>query len=78
VLEGQIEIIELNRDQTHLALNATCQPPFGPAGRLVAEALLQRLAEATVRDFVERMRDRLESPEVLVRKIPVQLVEASP
>ena len=61
VLNGKIEVAGLGDGQTHLALDGTCEPPLGVAGGLIARTLLRRVADASVQDFVERVRGRLES-----------------
>ena len=59
VLEGDLEVAPLGRHHCQLSLSARYQPPFGLLGKAVDRALLSRVAEATVKDFVERVADAL-------------------
>jgi hypothetical protein len=40
---------------TRLTLNATYDPPLGKLGRLIDRALMHRVADLTMTDFVERL-----------------------
>ena len=53
-LEGDLEIAPMGATRSQLSLSAQYVPPLGMAGKLVDRALLHRVAEATVKDFVER------------------------
>jgi hypothetical protein len=55
VLDAELEIAPLGRQQTQLALSGSYTPPLGPVGRAIDRALLHRVAEATVKDFVDRV-----------------------
>jgi hypothetical protein len=61
-LEGQIEIANLGLATTQIGISANYDPPMGLIGNIADRALMHRVAEATVRDFMERIRDRLERP----------------
>jgi len=54
-LEGELEVAALGSHLTQLGLSARYKPPFGPIGDALDRALLHRVAEATIRDFVERV-----------------------
>ena len=54
-LEGELEVAALGRHLTQLGLSARYKPPFGLVGQYLDRALLHRVAEATIRDFVERV-----------------------
>lgn len=54
-LEGELEVAALGPHLTQLGLSARYKPPFGLVGQSLDRALLHRVAEATVRDFVERV-----------------------
>jgi hypothetical protein len=62
-LEGEIEAAPVGADRTQLSMTARYTPPFGLLGRVADRALLHRVAEATVKDFVDNVaavvRDRL-------------------
>ena len=58
-LDADIEISALGDERTHLAMSARYRPPFGMIGRAVDRAMMHRVAEATVKDFLDRVGDRL-------------------
>jgi hypothetical protein len=60
VLDGQLEIAHLGPTTTQVGLSATYEVPLGWVGKIADRALLHRVAEATVRDFMERIRIRLD------------------
>ena len=55
VLEADLEIGALGAHRTQLALNASYRPPLGTVGRAIDRALLHRVAEATVKDFLDQV-----------------------
>jgi hypothetical protein len=55
VLEAELEVGALGGHRTQLALNASYRPPLSVVGRAVDRALLHRVAEATVKDFLDQM-----------------------
>jgi hypothetical protein len=59
VMEGDLELAPLGDGRAQLAMSARYRPPLGAAGRLADRAVLHRVAEATVKDFVDRVADRL-------------------
>lgn len=61
VLEGQLEIAPLGTDNTQLGLSATYEPPLGLVGQIADRALLHRVAEVTVKDFLESVAKRIAS-----------------
>jgi hypothetical protein len=54
-LEADIELGSLGEDRTQLAISARYRPPLGALGRTVDRVLLHRVAEATVKDFLDRV-----------------------
>jgi hypothetical protein len=58
-LEADIEVAPLGPGRTQLAINARYAPPLGRLGRAIDRALLHRVAEATIKDFLDRTADRL-------------------
>ena len=60
-LEGQLEVEEIGKDRTLVTLSASYQPPMGELGAAVDRAILHRLADATMKDFVDRVAQRLEA-----------------
>lgn len=61
VLDGDLEIARLGTERTQLAFSAQYRPPLGFIGRTVDRALLSRVAEATIKDFVDRIAERLDA-----------------
>jgi hypothetical protein len=59
-LDGQLEIAPIGKTKTQLGLSASYEPPLGLLGKVVDRALMHRVAEITVKDFVERIGDKLQ------------------
>jgi hypothetical protein len=47
-------------DTTHIEFRGVYTPPMGPVGALLDRVAMHRLAEATVRNFLERLVDLIE------------------
>jgi hypothetical protein len=58
-LEGVLEVAALGTARTQLGLSANYDPPMGLIGKIADRALFHRVAEVTVKDFLERIGDRL-------------------
>ena len=58
-LAGSLEVARLGPRQTLLALLVEYQPPFGRLGEILDEALLHRIAWATLNDFRDRVAKSL-------------------
>ena len=58
-LEANIELGSLGQDRTQLAISARYRPPLGVVGRTVDRVLLHRVAEATVKDFLDRVGEAI-------------------
>jgi len=58
-MEGDLELAPFGEGVTHLAMSGRYTPPFGRTGEAIDRALLNRVAEATVRDFVQRVAERI-------------------
>ena len=58
-LDADLEIAGLGLERTQLSISARYRPPMGAIGRLLDKALLHRVAEATVKDFVDRVAARV-------------------
>jgi hypothetical protein len=54
-LDANLELGSLGDDRTQLAISASYRPPLGAVGRTVDRVLLHRVAEATVKDFLDRV-----------------------
>src|SRR4029453_12737748 len=54
-LDANLELGSLGGDRTQLAISARYRPPLGAVGRAVDRVLLHRVAEATVKDFLDRV-----------------------
>lgn len=59
-LEADLEVASLGPSRTQLSVNARYTPPLGRLGSVIDRALLHRVAEATVKDFVDRVRAELQ------------------
>jgi hypothetical protein len=53
-LEADIEVAPLGPHWTQLSISAWYRPPLGQVGRVVDRALMHRVAEATIKDFLEQ------------------------
>jgi len=58
-LEADIELAPLGPGRTQLAISARYTPPLGALGRAIDRALLHRVAEATIKDFLDRTCESL-------------------
>ena len=58
-LEGDIEVASLGPERSQLAISARYRPPMGVIGNVMDKALLHRVAEATVKDFLDRAAGRI-------------------
>jgi hypothetical protein len=54
-LEADLEVAPLGPGRTQLAMSARYVPPFSSVGRAVDRAVLSRVAEATLKDFLDRV-----------------------
>jgi hypothetical protein len=54
-LDADLEVAPLGGRSTQLAISARYTPPLGKLGRLIDRAVLSRVAEATVKDFLDRV-----------------------
>jgi hypothetical protein len=60
-LDADIEVAPLGADRAQLAMSARYTPPLGAVGRTIDRALLSRVAEATVKDVLDRVADAIVS-----------------
>ena len=58
-LEADLEVAPLPPDRTQLAMSARYVPPSGPLGKAIDRAILYRVAEATLKDFLDRVGEAL-------------------
>jgi hypothetical protein len=54
-LDAELELGPLGRDRSQLAMNGRYDPPLGTVGRTVDRLALHRIAEATIKDFLDRV-----------------------
>jgi hypothetical protein len=52
-LDADIEVMSVDSDRARLAMSARYEPPLGRVGRVIDRALLSRVAEATLKDFLD-------------------------
>jgi hypothetical protein len=53
-LQADLEIAPLGPRRTHLSISARYDPPLGLVGRTLDRAMLHRVAELTIKDFLDR------------------------
>jgi hypothetical protein len=58
-LDADLEVAPVGDGRTQLAMSARYVPPFGGVGRVIDRALLSRVAEATLKDFLDRVADKI-------------------
>jgi hypothetical protein len=56
---GDLELAPFGPGASHLAMSGRYTPPYGAIGQALDRALLNRVAEATVRDFVQRVGEQI-------------------
>jgi hypothetical protein len=61
-LDADLEVAPLGDGRTQLAMSARYVPPFKGVGRVIDRAVLSRAAEATLKDFLDRVGDTIMSP----------------
>ncbi len=54
-MEAQLTVADMGKFLTQVRFEGNYQPPLGSVGRILDRALLSRLAEASVKDFVDRV-----------------------
>jgi hypothetical protein len=60
-LEGELELGSLGKDCTQLAISSRYDPPLGTVGRTIDRIALHRVAEATIKDFLDRVAATLQA-----------------
>jgi hypothetical protein len=60
-LEADLEVAPLSQDRTQLSMSARYKPPFGALGRVIDKAMLHRVAEATIKDFLDRTGEAIQA-----------------
>ncbi len=61
-LEADLEIAPLAQGRSQLAMSARYVPPLGVVGRALDRAVLFRVAEATIKNFLDRVEESTTSP----------------
>jgi hypothetical protein len=61
-LDADLEVAPVGDGRTQLAISARYVPPFKGVGRVIDRAVLSRAAEATLKDFLDRVGDTIMSP----------------
>jgi hypothetical protein len=60
-MEGHLILAAVGPDHTQLSFRGTYDPPLGAFGRALDKVLMHRLAESSVKGFVDRIGSALES-----------------
>jgi hypothetical protein len=58
-LDADLEVAALGPRRTQLSISARYRPPLGAFGRALDRAMLHRVAEATIKDFLDRVGERV-------------------
>lgn len=64
VFDGELEVAALGTHCTQLVISLNYRPPLGPVGERVDRFALHRVAEATIKDFLDRTGEALARPEL--------------
>jgi hypothetical protein len=59
-MTGRIELAPVEEKVTRLTVSGMYQPPLGPLGRHLDDALMHNVAQATVKELAESIAKRLE------------------
>jgi hypothetical protein len=62
-LDADLEVAALGSMRTLLSISARYRPPMGSLGRVLDRAMLHRVAEATIKDFLDRVGERVQHHE---------------
>lgn len=62
-LTGELRLTAVDPERSELSLSGHYRPPLGRAGQVLDEALLSKVAAATVRSFLRRIARTLEEAE---------------
>jgi hypothetical protein len=62
-LDADLEVASLGSTRTLLSISARYRPPMGSLGRALDRAMLHRVAEATIKDFLDRVGERVQHPQ---------------
>lgn len=54
-LDADLVVAAVGPDLTHLAVRGSYRPPLGPVGEILDRAILHRVAETCVKDFLDRL-----------------------
>ena len=57
VMNADLTVARLGPDMAQLGFSGSYQPPGGPVGQAIDEALLHRIAESSVKTFVDRIAE---------------------
>ncbi len=60
-LVGTLQVAELDPERSELTIVGRYRPPLGRAGHALDDAVMTRLARSTIRSFLRRLADALES-----------------
>lgn len=58
-MDAELVLASMGPALTQVTLQGTYKPPIGPVGKALDRVLLHRFAEASVKDFVDRVVDEL-------------------
>ena len=61
-LDADLEVVPIDPHRSQLVMSARYAPPLGALGRAIDRAVLSRVAEATLKDFLDRVADAIVSP----------------
>jgi hypothetical protein len=60
LLDGNLEVAQLGPDRSRIVLYASYRPPFDAMGRVLDQTLFHRVAESTIRSFLQKVAGTLQ------------------
>jgi hypothetical protein len=59
-MTGKVSLSPLGKDETRLTVSGTYEPPLGKVGEELNEAVMRKVAKATVKELAQQIAERLE------------------
>ena len=60
-MEADVEVAGLGAERTQLSISARYRPPLGAVGRALDRTVMHRVAEATIKDFLDHVAQTLQT-----------------
>jgi hypothetical protein len=60
VMTGKVSLSPVGKDETRLTVSGMYEPPFGKVGEGLNDAVMRKVAKATVKELAQQVAERLE------------------